>query len=70
LAAALKADDITTFVRNQATELGAVQAKQMVTALRGFFRYLRRRGDIEMTGRKAFPAILRPRDRSYRKPIE
>jgi hypothetical protein len=26
--------------------------------------------DIEMTGRKAFPAILRLRDRSYRKPIE
>lgn len=26
--------------------------------------------DIEMTTRKAFPAILRLRDRSYRKPIE
>ena len=26
--------------------------------------------DIEMTRRKAFPAILRLRDRSYRKPIE
>ena len=45
--AALKADDITTFVRKQATELGSVQAKHMITALRGFFRYLRHRGDIE-----------------------
>jgi hypothetical protein len=26
--------------------------------------------DIEMTRRKAFPAILRLRDRSYGKPIE
>jgi hypothetical protein len=26
--------------------------------------------DIEMTRHKAFPAILRLRDRSYRKPIE
>jgi site-specific recombinase XerD len=45
--AALKADDITTFVRKQATELGSVQAKHMVTALRRFFQYLRHRGDIE-----------------------
>jgi len=35
--AALKVDDITTFVREQAAELGSVQAKHMVTALRGFF---------------------------------
>jgi len=35
--AALKWDDITTFVRKQATELGSVQAKHMITALRGFF---------------------------------
>jgi site-specific recombinase XerD len=45
--AALKADDITAFVRKQATELGTVQAKHMVTSLRGFLRYLRHRGDIE-----------------------
>src|SRR5262249_36019357 len=42
----LKAEDVTKFVRKQATELGSVQAKHMVTALRGFFRYLRHRGDI------------------------
>ena len=45
--AALTADDTTTFVRKQATELGSVQAKHMVTALRGFFRYLRHRGEID-----------------------
>ena len=45
--AALKAGDITTFVRKQATELGSVQAKHMVTALRGFLRYLRHRGEID-----------------------
>jgi site-specific recombinase XerC len=43
----LKADDITTFVLKQAKELGSVQAKHMLTALRGFFRYLRHRGDTE-----------------------
>jgi hypothetical protein len=31
---------------------------------------IRADADIEMTRRKAFPAILRLRDRSYRKPIE
>jgi site-specific recombinase XerD len=45
--AVLDAQDITTFVRKQATELGSVQTKHMVTALRGFFRYLRYCGDIE-----------------------
>jgi len=45
--AALKPEHITTFVRKQATELGSVQAKHMVTALRGFFRYLRHRGEID-----------------------
>jgi len=39
--AALKPEHVTTFVRGQATELGSVQAKHMVTALRGFFRYPR-----------------------------
>ena len=45
--AALKVDDVITFVRRQATELGSVQAKHVVTALRGFFRYLRHRGEID-----------------------
>src|SRR6202051_4066660 len=45
--AALKPEHITTFVRRQATELGSVQAKHVVTALRGFFRYLRLRGEID-----------------------
>src|SRR5579875_2214217 len=45
--AALDAKDITTFVRKQATELGSVQTKHMVTALRGFCRYLRHCGDVE-----------------------
>jgi len=44
--AALKVDDVITFVRRQAAELGSVQAKHMVTALRSFFRYLRHRGEI------------------------
>jgi site-specific recombinase XerD len=44
---ALNAKDVTEFVRKEAAELGSVQAKHMVTALRGFFRYLRHRGDIE-----------------------
>jgi integrase family protein with SAM-like domain len=39
--AALKAGDITSFIRKQATELGSVQAKHMVSSLRSFFRYLR-----------------------------
>jgi hypothetical protein len=34
--AALKVDDITSFVRKQATELGSVQAKHMVSSLRAF----------------------------------
>jgi site-specific recombinase XerD len=45
--AALTAGDITTFVRRQATELSSGQAKQLVTALRSFFRYLRHRGEID-----------------------
>ena len=45
--AALQGDDITTFVRKQAAELGSVQTKHMVTALRGFFRYLRHCGEID-----------------------
>jgi hypothetical protein len=45
--AALKPEHITTFVRRQATELGSIQAKHVVTALRGFFRYLRHRGEID-----------------------
>jgi site-specific recombinase XerD len=44
--AALKPEHITTFVRRQATKLGSIQAKHVVTALRGFFRYLRQRGEI------------------------
>ncbi len=45
--AVLNAKDITTFIRKQAAEPGSVQAKHMVTALRGFFRYLRHRGQFE-----------------------
>jgi site-specific recombinase XerD len=44
---ALNAKDVTAFVRKEAAGLGSVQAKHMVTALRGFFRYLRHRGEIE-----------------------
>ena len=44
--AALKVGDITSFVRKQATELGSVQAKHMVSSLRSFFRYLRHTGEI------------------------
>ena len=44
---ALKASDITSFVRKQATELGSVQAKHMVSSLRSFFRYLHHRGEID-----------------------
>lgn len=44
--AELKAVEITTFVRRQAKELSSVQAKHLVTALRGFFRYLRHCGEI------------------------
>ena len=36
---ALKASDITSFVRKQATELGSVQPKHMVSSLRASFRY-------------------------------
>jgi site-specific recombinase XerD len=45
--ASLAVGDITTFVRRQATELGSVQAKHMVSALRSFFRYLRHCGEID-----------------------
>ena len=45
--AALAVGDITTFVRRQATELGSVQAKHLVSALRSFFRYLRHCGEID-----------------------
>ena len=44
--ASLKANDITTFVRKQATKRSSAQAKNLVTALRSFFRYLRHRGEI------------------------
>ena len=44
---ALKVGDITSFVRKQATELGSVQAKHMVSSLRSFFRYLRHPGEID-----------------------
>jgi site-specific recombinase XerD len=44
--ATLKANDITTFVRKQATKRSSAQAKNLVTALRSFFRYLRHRGEI------------------------
>jgi site-specific recombinase XerD len=53
----LNAKDITTFVRKQATELGSVQAKHMVTALRGFFRYLRHRGQIETDLAGCVPSV-------------
>lgn len=43
----LTAGDITTFVRRQATALSSVQTKHMITALRGFFRYLRHCGEID-----------------------
>jgi site-specific recombinase XerD len=45
--AALAVGDITTFVRRQATELGSVQAKHLVSAPRSFFRYLRNCGEID-----------------------
>jgi hypothetical protein len=45
--AALKVGDITSFVRKQATKLGSVQAKHMVSSLRSFFRYLRHTGEID-----------------------
>ena len=45
--AALAVGDITTFVRRQATELGSVQAKHLVSALRSFFRYPRHCGEID-----------------------
>ena len=44
---ALAVGDITTFVRRQATELGSIQAKHLVSALRSFFRYLRHCGEID-----------------------
>lgn len=55
--AALKAEDITTFVRKQAAELGSVQAKHMVTALRGFFRYLRHLGYIDTDLARCVPCV-------------
>jgi hypothetical protein len=48
--AALKVGDITSFVRKQATKLGSVQAKHMVSSLRAFFRYLRHRGERKSCG--------------------
>ena len=53
----LKADDITAFVRKRTTELGSVQAKHMVTALRGFLRYLRHRGEIETDLAGCVPSV-------------
>lgn len=44
---ALTVGDITAFVLRQATELSSVQAKHLVTALRGFFRFLRHGGEID-----------------------
>jgi site-specific recombinase XerD len=54
---ALNAKDVTEFVRKEAAELGSVQAKHMVTALRGFFRYLRHRGDIETDLASCVPCV-------------
>jgi site-specific recombinase XerD len=55
--AALKVDDITTFVRKQATEFGSVQAKHMVTALRAFLRYLRHRGEVDTDLAACVPCV-------------
>ena len=55
--AALKVDDVITFVRRQAAELGSVQAKHMVTALRSFFRYLRHRGEIDIDLAGCVPCV-------------
>ena len=55
--AALKVGDITSFVRKQATELGSVQAKHMVSSLRSFFRYLRHTGEIDTDLASCVPCV-------------
>jgi site-specific recombinase XerD len=66
--AARAVGDITTFVRRRATELGSVQAKHLVTALRSFFRYLRHCGEIDTdlaAVSLAFRIIRSPQFRSF-----
>ncbi len=55
--AALKVGDITSFVRKQATELGSVQAKHMVSSLRSFFRYLRHTAEIDTDLAACIPCV-------------
>jgi site-specific recombinase XerD len=55
--AALKVGDITSFVRKQATELGSVEAKHMVSSLRSFFRYLRHTGEIDTDLASCIPSV-------------
>jgi site-specific recombinase XerC len=55
--AALKAGNITSFIRKQATELGSVQAKHMVSSLRSFFRYLRHTGEIKTDLAGCMPCV-------------
>jgi site-specific recombinase XerD len=54
---AIKAVDVTNFVRLHAHQLSPMRAALMVTALRSFFRYLRHRGDIDTDLAACVPAV-------------
>ncbi len=53
----LKPRDVTGFVQRQAADASAGGAKQLVTALRCLFRYLRYRGDIEADLAACVPSV-------------
>lgn len=54
---ALRAADITAFVRHQAPRHGRGWAAQMVTGLRSFFRFVRYRGRISVDLAAVVPAV-------------
>jgi len=54
---ALRATDITGFVQRHAHQMSPGRARLMVTALRGFLRYLRHCGEITMDLAACVPAV-------------
>ena len=56
---AIRAGDVTDFVRRHAHQLSPGRAALMVTALRSFFRYLLHRGDVSIDLAACVPTVPR-----------
>lgn len=55
--ASLSPRDVTRFVQRQAAELSSGRAKLLVTALRGYFRYLLHQGEIDCDLAACVPSV-------------